>query len=63
MRSARGVTPDLQEVKKHLETLDDAARMKAAEYIVRAPSQIKTAYRSELERLSFIRERKSRTND
>jgi hypothetical protein len=63
MRSTRGVTPDLQEVKKHLETLDDTARMKAAEYIRRAPSQIKTAYRSELESLSFIRERKSHTHD
>ncbi|MCU1302673.1 MAG: hypothetical protein JWQ87_2957 [Candidatus Sulfotelmatobacter sp.] len=63
MRSTRGVTPDLQEVKQHLETLDNTARMKAAEYIMRAPSQIKTAYRSELESLSNIRERKSHAHD
>jgi hypothetical protein len=42
MRSKRGVTPSLQEIKKHLEGLDDTSRTKAAEYIARAPSQIET---------------------
>jgi hypothetical protein len=63
MRSTRGVKPDLHQAKKHLEFLDDEARTKAAEYILRTPSQIKTAYRSELEHLSFIHEQKSHIHD
>lgn len=50
-------------MRKHSEALDDEARTKAAEYILKAPSQIKSDYRSELERLAFIREQKSRLHD
>lgn len=49
MKSSRGVNPTLIELIAHLESLDDLARAKAAEYVFKAPIQIKTRFRNSLE--------------
>lgn len=53
-RGARGPVPTLDEVLRYLGKLTGDARKMAAEYIAKAPVQIATPYRSELERLLGI---------
>ena len=49
MRSSRGVSPSLAELIGHLRSLDSGTCAKAAEYVFKAPGQIKTRYRPALE--------------
>ena len=49
MQTSRGVLPTITEVKNHLAELNDTERAGAIEYIHRAPRQIATPYRLELE--------------
>lgn len=50
-RPDRETVPTLDEIVRHLEALTGDARDAAAEYVVRAPPQITTPYRSALEEL------------
>jgi hypothetical protein len=50
-RPDRVSVPTLEEVARHLSSLSGEAREKAARYLFRAPAQIATPYRPELERL------------
>jgi hypothetical protein len=48
-RGQSGCKPSCQQVINYLSNLKDDARIKAEEYIRRAPNQITTAYRSQME--------------
>lgn len=50
-KDARGRVPTFDEIVRHLDGLDPAARAEAARYVRKAPSQVVTPYRPELERI------------
>lgn len=49
MKSSRGVSPTLDELIAHLRSLDDLTRANAAQYVFKAPNQIKARCRQSLE--------------
>lgn len=49
-QDSRGVLPSAEQVLEHLRTLDDSGSAAAEEYIRKAPRQIDTPYRREMER-------------
>jgi hypothetical protein len=50
-RYSRGTVPTLEQVVRHLGSLEGKPRERAAEYILRAPPQIATPFRPALQKL------------